>query len=227
MWPLLGSLLGGAASLVGGLFQNKSNENIAANTTAFNAQQAQQQMDFQERMSNTAVQRGRMDMEKAGFNPILAIPGASSPGGASASGVSYNASNVGEAAVRGAQSGTQSAVAAKMMQENIDNIQADTKAKNANESAARAAAVASLANANNANANSATTNALRNHLVDQANWNVMRAAGEAGSAMNQSRISDAEREYVMSPAGRAARQLALGGRDASQVTSALRSLVFK
>lgn len=91
-------LLVGLGSLGGSLVTGAWNAYNASATNEFNAQQAQLNRDFQERMSSTAYQRGMADMRAAGLNPILAYQkgGASAPSGSSASGVNPPAPDLGQ-----------------------------------------------------------------------------------------------------------------------------------
>lgn len=121
VWP---AVIAAGASLVGGVLRNRADRQRMEATNAFNADQADINRKFQERMSNTAYQRSMADMKSAGLNPILAYKqgGASSPGGGSASGAILPSSDFVGPAVS-------SALQASRLEEEMKNLSADTDKK--------------------------------------------------------------------------------------------------
>lgn len=105
---------------------------VAAAVAAKGAHRANQQQlgesraarMWSERLSNTAIQRRMEDMRRAGINPILAARfDASQPAASMAS----NLQNIGDAGVRGAMAGVNSALAIKRQEVELKQIQAQTR----------------------------------------------------------------------------------------------------
>lgn len=117
----------GGMSLAGGLINNWFAGQRQSDAQAFNAAQAKAQMDFQERMSSSAYQRGMADMKAAGLNPILAYQKgpASSPSGAMASTTPAPVHDIGLG-----QAST-SAMAHMRLKEDIENLRATRTNTNA------------------------------------------------------------------------------------------------
>lgn len=123
------SFFDGLLSGVGGLISNVWTDKRQEDAQAFNAAQAEINRAFQERMSNTAYQRGMKDMKDAGLNPILAYQKgpASSPTGASASTTFSPATDFMTPAVTSAREGKHVSAQVNLLDEQVKNAMETNK----------------------------------------------------------------------------------------------------
>jgi hypothetical protein len=203
--PAVGALASGVSNMGGsalGYFgqkgTNEANLQIARETSAFNAQEAaearsfnaaeaQKARNWQETMSSTAYQRAMKDMRSAGLNPMLAFSqgGASSPGGAqasgpAASGVASRSENTLRYLGEGLASATSSAMGFMKDAKMLESADAGIAAQ-------KAAALASVAQANNANANAKATEVGMPSVRERAR----SSAAEADAVIAKSRAQKA------------------------------------
>lgn len=123
-----GALIGGIGNYVG---QKETNEQ--------NLTLGREQMQFQERMSNTAYQRAVKDMEAAGINPMLAskLGGASSPPGSmpqvgNALGAGISGAQQGAAIIGATQQIGQTQATTDQIKATTEKIKSETMARDLN-----------------------------------------------------------------------------------------------
>lgn len=113
--------IGALGSIAGGLLGSSGQR--AANRT--NIQLQREQQAFEERLSNTAVQRASADYKAAGFNPLLAMTSPASTPNVAPARIENEKRDLGQGVANSAQTAA-TVLGLKSMQAQTENIQAQT-----------------------------------------------------------------------------------------------------
>lgn len=169
----IGGLIGGVAGFfVGGPagaaigYGLGSGQDAAKEQNAMLQQQSGQQIEFQRHMSNTAYRRAVADMKGAGLNPMLAYSqgGASTPSGAQAQGIESPTGR-----------GVSTAMQAAQLYSGFQNVQQDTKLKQAQQVKEIAVADQAAASANQVKIESADRVAQLKAEASKSRWEAFRS----------------------------------------------------
>lgn len=206
---IIGAAISGGASLLGGMNAQDETNRRQEQSQVFNAAEAEKNREFQERMSNTAYQRGMVDMKAAGLNPILAYQkgGASSPTGASASTTYHPAQDYITPAAN-------SAMSAMRTRAEVDNM------------------VATNANLKLDAANKWVENAKLRAEEENIKSTTSRTDAEAANIREQLPVhtarklqAEADKEVYSSDAGKLARKAGTYGEEGQRASSALSNVM--
>jgi len=176
--PLVGAaLIGAAGSIAGGLIGSSGQSSANAANRAI----AREQMEFQERMSNTSHRREVNDLRAAGLNPILSAGGS---GASSPSGASIAMQNPNTDLAKGVQAASSSAVAYREKKATLDLLEQQSQK------------TAGDARASNANASmKMMENDVMRTLYNNGTLRTV-AEAQASSALSNARLLNAQEAYA-------------------------------